>query len=116
MIHKSPSFLVVPEVVVTTNRTRVSPGSAATLFCSVIRGNPMAYKYSWNSDGIILREISDTLSLYAFGIDNEGTYTCLVTNEAGTGMDSVRIELGGECPSSTAMTSKQHQCNNIPLH
>ena len=80
----------------TTNRTRVGPGSAATLFCFVIRGNPMAYKYSWNLDGNTLRETSDTLTLYAIGIANEGTYTCLVTNEAGTGMDSVWIELGGE--------------------
>ena len=80
-----------------TNQSRVGPGGAATLTCAVTRGNPVDYTYSWRLDGnTIPGETSTTLSLSAFSLADAGTYTCLVTNEAGTGMNSSIIELGGE--------------------
>ena len=80
-----------------TNQSRVGPGGAATLTCSVTRGNPMDYTYSWYlARNTITGETSATLSLSAFVMADAGTYTCMVTNEAGTGMGSSIIELGGE--------------------
>ena len=58
----------------------------------------MDYTYSWDLDGnTIPGETSTTLDLSAFAMADAGTYTCMVTNEAGTGMDSVAVEVGGEC-------------------
>ena len=89
--------LVVPVVNVTADRTRVGPGGAATLTCTVTRGNPMTYTYSWTHVGAaLLGETSATLSLTSFSMDAVGTYTCEVVNDAGSGMGSITIELGGE--------------------
>ena len=80
-----------------TNQSRVGLGGAATLSCAVTRGNPMAYTYSWSLAGnTIPGETSATLSLSAFTMADAGTYTCMVTNDAGIGMGSSIIELGGE--------------------
>ena len=56
----------------------------------------MNYNYSW-SLGVdtIMDKTSATLSLSAFTMADAGTYTCMVTNDAGTGMNSVTV-LGGE--------------------
>lgn len=88
---------VLPVVVVTADRTRVGPGGAATLNCTVTRGNPMTYTYSWIHEDVPLAgETSDTLGLSSFSTDDNGTYSCVVMNKAGTGMDSVTIVLGGK--------------------
>ena len=81
----------------TADRTRVGPGGAATLTCTVTRGNPMTYTYSWTHEGVVLLgETSATLSLTSFSMDAVGAYTCEVVNDAGSGMGSITIELGGE--------------------
>ena len=91
------SYVVPPEVNVTADRTRVGPGMAATLTCTVTRGNPMTYTYSWTHDGTTLTdETSATLTLSSFSMDDVGTYSCRVGNDAGAGMDSITLELGGE--------------------
>ena len=83
----------------TADRTRVGPGSAATLTCTVARGNPTTYTYSWAHEGIALTgQASPTLSLSPFRVIDVGNYSCEVMNEAGTGIDTVAIELGGEKP------------------
>ena len=77
----------------TADRTRVGPGGAATLTCTVTRGNPMTYTYSWTHEGAALPgETSATLS----SMDAVGDYTCEVMNDAGPGMGSITIELGGK--------------------
>ena len=81
----------------TADRTRVGPGGAATLTCTATRGNPMTYTYSWTHEGAALPgETSATLSLTSFSMDAVGAYTCEVMNDAGSGMGSITIELGGE--------------------
>ena len=81
----------------TADRTRVGPGGAATLTCTVTRGNPMTHTYSWTHEGVALPgETSATLSLTSFSMDAVGAYTCEVMNDAGSGMGSMTIELGGE--------------------
>ena len=115
------SFLptVIPEVSLTTFRTRVGPGCTATLLCSIARGNPTNYTYSWTHEGTpvtretyptftfffnswngdgnpISGETYATLGIPFFSVGEVGTYSCEVTNDVGTGMDSITLELGGE--------------------
>ena len=43
-----------------------------------------------------LSETTDTLTLSGFTLSDMGMYRCEVTNDAGTGMDSINIEFGGQ--------------------
>ena len=96
LFTRADYFLVVPEVVVTADRYRVNAGDSVTLFCNVIRSNPMGYTYSWNLNGNTLGQTSNSLNLSSFGVADVGIYNCLVTNEFGTGRNGSRIDLGGE--------------------
>jgi len=91
---------VSPEVNVSADRTRVGPGGSATLTCTVTRGNPMNYTYSWFFGGNPLpEETSATLSLTSFNKNSVGVYRCEVRNGEGAedvGMDSITLTLGGE--------------------
>ena len=109
--------LVVPVVNVTADRTRVGPGGAATLTCTVTRGNPMTYTYSWTHEGAVLSgETSATLSLTSFSMDAVGAYTCEVMNDAGSGMDSITIELGGEIAEEREVEYPPPPPTPQPLH
>lgn len=67
--------------------------NTATLTCTVTRGIPGIYNYTWFYEGIVLPfERSSTLT----GVNEVGTYMCEVENEAGAGMDSIYISLKGE--------------------
>ena len=70
------------------------------LTCTVIRGNPMTYTYSWSLDGNVLPgENSFILSITSFSMGDVGTYRCDVRNSdgvEGVGMDSIAI--GCELP------------------
>lgn len=86
---------VLPEVSVTSNQTRISARNTATLECNATEGVPMVYTYSWVHNGNLLpSEISPILT----NVDEDGTYTCVVTNEAGDAMDSIFIQVGCEKP------------------
>ena len=113
-------FLVLPEVDVSASQTTVDPDDPAFLICDVTRGNPMDYTYSWSLDGIIIPgETMSTLILTSFSVANAGSYVCLVTNEAGAGMDNITIELGGKeflIPSyfiSPFVDDKNNHCINV---
>ena len=82
----------------TANQLVVGEGGTLILTCNVTRGNPMSYIYVWTHvDGTgTLGENSDTLTLSGFAMSDMGMYRCEVTNDAGTGMDSITIELGGQ--------------------
>jgi hypothetical protein len=97
-------------VEVTADRTRVGPGSAATLTCTVTRSNPTSYTYSWTHEGIQLAgETSNTLSLLSFVASDGGTYSCEVVNEAGTGRDNVTIQLAGRQKNVSVCPNEQPQ-------
>ena len=92
---------VVPEVQVTADRTRVREGGDVTLTC-ISRGYPMNLAFTWihvnttnylPSSSISLS--SSTLNLTSFSMEDTGIYMCSVTSDAGTGMDSVTVNLGG---------------------
>ena len=90
---------VSPEVAVTADSTRVGPNGDVTLTCSVTRGNPMTFNYTWihvDTSTPLTAETSPTLSLSSFSEDDVGTYRCEVRNEAGLGMDNITIAFGGE--------------------
>ena len=113
--------LVVPVVDVTADRTRVGSGSAATLTCTVTRGNPMTYTYSWTHEGAVLPgETSATLSLTSFSMDAVGAYTCEVMNDAGSGMGSITIELGGNfkafIPCLVGVSTEERRAMTFPFH
>ena len=82
----------------TANQLVVGEGGTLILTCSVTRGNPMSYTYIWTHVGGAgtLSETSDTLTLFGFTLSDMGMYRCEVTNDVGTGMDSITIEFGGQ--------------------
>ena len=92
-------LLVTLEVTVTANLTRVAQGGVVNVTCDVGGGANTTftdYTYQWMLEGVVLsQESSATLSLSSFSMADAGTYTCLVMNEAGDGMDSITIKLGG---------------------
>jgi len=108
---------VIPEVSLTADRVRIIAGRDVTLTCNVTRGNPMEYTYEWTNvdSGTKLTETSAALTIMGFNIA-EVTYRCQVTNDVGTGTDTITIGLGGQslllawnekrvhsiCPSVTA--------------
>ena len=83
----------------TADSTRVGPNGDVTLTCSVTRGNPMTFNYTWihvDTSTPLTADTSPTLSLSSFSEDDVGTYRCEVRSEAGLGMGNITIELGGE--------------------
>ena len=90
---------MVPEVDLTADRTRVSIGDMVILTCNVTRANPaLITDYTWtnvNTSGVS-SETSDTLTLPSITVADLVTYRCEATNAAGTGMDTITIELGGQ--------------------
>ncbi len=87
-------------VEITVTDTLINLGDNVAITCSVLKGNPSNYDY------IITNTITDstatgpTLTLTDIESTDLGTYRCDVTNDAGTGSDSVTIELGGEIMKS----------------
>lgn len=78
---------------VTADLDRVDASNLANLTCSVIRGSPMIYSYTWSHEGrVILNETSNILT----GVGRPGTYMCEVTNEVGVGMDNIFLNFTGE--------------------
>ena len=75
----------------------VDLGQDVILTCNVVRGNPMDYTYVWTDRDTMTRlpESTSILNLNDVTEENLGTYECAVRNVAGTGMDSITIELGG---------------------
>ena len=82
---------------ITCNHLVIGEGGTLSLTCNVTRGNPMSYTYVWTHVGGAgtLAETSDTLTLSGFTMSDMGMYRCEVTNDAGTGMDSIIIDFGG---------------------
>ncbi len=90
--------VVVPEVDLTADRTRVGLGGVVTLTCSPTRVNPTPTTYTWTNvnTSTTLPETSNNLTLLSITIADIATYRCETTNAAGTGMDTITIELGGQ--------------------
>ena len=77
---------VSPEVEVLTSHSKVALGGSTTLFCNVRRTHPeIPGTYIWINEntGESLSEQSNTLLLNFLSVDDFGTYSCTVTNNAG---------------------------------
>ena len=65
------------------------------LVCTVLRGNPMVYSFTWTfnngTDSIDLNSNSSVLMLTNFTSEQFGTYSCMVSNVAGTGKGNATI-------------------------
>ena len=90
--------VVVPEVTLTADRTRVRLGDRVTLTCNVTRANPMPTTYTWThvDSNTALSETSSTLTFPSITTADIATYRCEGGNVVGTGMDNITITLGGQ--------------------
>ena len=97
---------MVPEVDLTTDRTRVELGAMVILTCNVTRANPMPTAYIWTKvdTSATLTETSDTLTLPSITMADLSTYRCEAVNAAGIGADTVSIELGGQSHDPRVMS------------
>ena len=97
--------VVVPEVTLTADRTRVGLGGQATLTCTVTRANPMTTNFTWTNLNFStpISEASNTLTLTSITMTDIATYRCEATNVAGPGMDTITIVLGGKSHDAHVM-------------
>ena len=94
-----PFLPAIPVVdIVADPRVRIALGQSVTLTCNVTKANPTAFTYEWTFEDTdtTLSETSETLTLSDIMASQFGTYTCDVTNAAGTGSDTITIEEGGK--------------------
>lgn len=91
----------------------VPPGQSVAISCIVARGDPSYVSYTWtflNQDrttiGIV--ETSSILVVEDIQPENYGTYTCKVSNDAGSATADIVIGEGGKCikPSVRKQTTK----------
>ena len=98
-LYASLFLPAIPVVdIVADPRARIALGQSVTLTCNVTKANPTAFTYEWTLEGTdtTLSETSETLTLSDIMASQFGTYTCDVTNDAGTGSDTITIEEGGK--------------------
>ncbi len=79
-----------------TPLARIALGQSVSLFCNVTRANPnVNFAYIWRRVLVsTLSEETNTLVLSNITADQFGTYQCEVTNDAGSGSATIRIEEG----------------------
>ena len=108
---------VPPEVEVITSHSKVVLGGSTTLFCNVTRTNPdIPVTYIWINEntGESLSEQSDTLLLNFSSVNDFGTYSCTVTNNAGeVGRGNVTITQG--CKFTICTGNHTHCMYNYSL-
>ncbi len=83
--------------VTATPQARIALGQSVSLFCNVTRANPNIFTYVWKlNGGSALAETTNTLNLTNVMANQLGTYSCDVTNTAGTGKVEIDIVEGGK--------------------
>ncbi len=95
-MHTSSST-VEPEVEITaTPQARIALGQSDSLFCNVTRANPnVNFTYVWRMvSGPTLPDETNTLVLSNIKANQFGTYSCEVTNNAGSRSGTLSIEQG----------------------
>ena len=99
--HVLNVYAVIPEVQLTANQIRVVFGDSVSLNCTVLRGNPTIYTFSWSLNGDSISGFTSSLSSSTFVIGSItegaiGVYSCRADNTVGMGMDTTNITLGGK--------------------
>ena len=86
---------MTPQVVVDINQINSSDGNMIKMTCTVLRGNPMIYTFSWTfdngTDSVYLDCTLSVLIFTKFTSKQFGTYSCIVSNGAGTGIGNATI-------------------------
>ena len=92
-------FSVKPRILKQLKNHDVENGTSYKLTCTA-DGDP-ALQYSWNLNGsqyvpnAVLVNGNKTLHINPVTIDNEGTYTCMVTNTEGNASTAANITIFG---------------------
>ena len=91
----------IPEVHLTTDQTRVASGARVNLNCTVLRGNPTTYTFSWSFNETAITGFTDSSSSSTYVIESVimsevGVYSCRADNRVGEGVATINITLGGK--------------------
>lgn len=91
---------VVPIVQITADNTIIPAGDDIRLTCSVLRGNPPQYNYTWsfigNTNSITSLESTPMIYLSSVQPDNSGIYHCSVVNCVGRGVANISVSVEGK--------------------
>ena len=94
-MHKNSDILfsleVPPEVRLSGPLRPVAEGDNVTLTCNVSDGVPKPEPIRWLRGKFSLDEKNTTMILRSIKEDQEGTYTCETSNEAGSAKGSITV-------------------------
>ena len=85
------SLEVPPKVSLSGPHRPAVEGDNVTLTCDVTDGVPRPEPIHWLRTNIYLHEKSTTMVLRSIKKEQEGTYTCETSNEAGSAEDSIKV-------------------------
>ena len=95
-------FAAPPEVELTASPNPVIIGETVALTCTITRGNPMSYSYTWRHNGSVVSPTSNgsTMSILTYDstkTEDVGDYSCSVSNGIlPDGGDNLTIITGGK--------------------
>ena len=69
----------------------VTEGGSVTLTCNITDGVPKPNRIRWLKDKTPLDETKTNLVLRGLTKEQDGTYTCETSNEAGSANDSIKV-------------------------
>ena len=94
-IHRTSDILfsleVPPKLSLSGPRSPVTEGENVTLTCNIIDGVPKPELIRWLRGKISLDEKNTTMALRSIKKEQEGTYTCETSNDAGSAKDSIKV-------------------------
>ena len=94
-MHRTSDILfsleVLPKVRLSGPPRSVAEGDNVTLTCDVTDGVPKPEPIRWLRAKISLDEKNTTMVLRSIKKEQEGTYTCEISNEGGSANDSITV-------------------------
>ena len=85
------SLQVPPKVRLSGPHRPVAEGDNVSLTCKIIDGVPKPEPIRWLRSNISLDEKNTTMILRSIKKDQDGTYTCEISNEGGSAKDSIKV-------------------------
>jgi len=90
------SLEVRPEVSLSGPYRPVTEGDNVTLTCNITDGDPKPELIGWLRENISLDENSRNMLLRSIKKEQEGNYTCEISNVGGSAKDSVEVIVDGK--------------------